>query len=71
MHEPARYTVIVRFGEFDSETCYEARVKELPDIVEYADSYQEVYELALDSIATTAQLLEEQGREMPLPTAGA
>lgn len=69
MIESARYNINVRFGEFDSEVCYEARVKELPDIAEYADSYQEAYELALDSIATTAELMAEQGRKMPEPQA--
>lgn len=67
MNESASYNITVRFGEFDGESCYEARVKELPDITEYADSFQEAYELALDSITTTANLLAEIGRTMPAP----
>lgn len=52
------------------ELCFEAKVKELPDLAEYADSWQEAYELALDAIDTTATLLAEQGRDMPVPASG-
>lgn len=61
------YSITVRYGDFDSEVCFEARVKELPDLVEYADSWQEAYELALDAIETTAAIFAEQRRGMPRP----
>lgn len=67
MIDATAYTISIRRAEFDGEDCYEARVKELPDLAEYADSYTEAYELALDAIETTATLLEEQGRRMPAP----
>lgn len=67
MNKSASYNITVRFGEFDGDAYYEARVKELPDIAEYADSFQEAYELALDSITTTANMLAEIGRKMPEP----
>lgn len=61
------YNISVRKGCFDGEVFYEAKVKELPDVAEYADSYQEAYLLAIDTIETTAIALNEQGRVMPLP----
>tara|TARA_R110000823_G_scaffold310534_1_gene435494 strand:+ start:3404 stop:3880 length:477 start_codon:yes stop_codon:yes gene_type:complete len=61
------YNITVRQGIFEGEECFEARVKELPDIAEYGDSHVEAYELALDSIETTAAVLNEKGRKMPLP----
>jgi predicted HicB family RNase H-like nuclease len=61
------YNITVRQGIFEGEKCFEARVKELPDIAEYGDSHVEAYELALDSIETTAEVFEEKGRKMPQP----
>jgi|SRR5690625_2239758 len=61
------YGIIVRKDVFEGEECYEARIHELPDLVEYADSAAEAYELAVDSIFTTAQILAEQNRTMPAP----
>ncbi len=67
MNDPRAYNVSVRRGVFDGEELFEARVRELPDVAEYADTYQEAYDLAVDSIATTAVALAEAGREMPAP----
>ncbi|TFH72254.1 toxin-antitoxin system HicB family antitoxin [Gammaproteobacteria bacterium LSUCC0112] len=61
------YSITVRYGNFDGEICFEATVKELPDLAEYADSWHEAYELALDAIETTAAIFAEQGRVMPQP----
>ncbi|MCL1481086.1 MULTISPECIES: toxin-antitoxin system HicB family antitoxin [unclassified Marinobacter] len=61
------YNITVRQGLFEGEECFEARVKELPDIAEYGDSHVEAYELALDSIETTAEFFKEKGRKMPQP----
>ena len=68
MIEAAEYSISVQLGDFDGERCFEARVKELPDIAEYADTWQEAYELALDAIEITASALAEQGRTMPAAT---
>lgn len=62
------YTISVRKDEFDGEELYEARVKELPDIIEYADSFEEAYDLAVDTIETTAAHFAEIGRSLPPPT---
>ncbi len=60
------YNITVRRGEFDGEVLFEARVKELPDLAEYADTYEEAYALAVDAIETTAEALAQNGRSMPL-----
>lgn len=71
MIDATAYTISIRRGEFDGERCFEACVKELPDLAEYADSYAEAYELAVDAIETTAAFMAERGRQMPAPTASA
>ncbi len=60
------YNITVRRGEFEGEILYEARVKELPDLVEYGETYQEAYGLALDAIETTATVLAEKGLALPV-----
>ncbi len=65
MNDARNYSISIRFGSFDGEDCFEARVRELPDVVEYADSYTDAYELALDTIATTAKMYSEKGLSMP------
>lgn len=67
MIDPTKYTITVRKGLFHNEECFEARVSELPDVVEYADSFDEAYALAIDTIETTAAIFEEQGKTMPEP----
>lgn len=59
MFDSNRYTITIRRAEFDGKTLYEAKVKELPDVAEYAESYEEAYALVLDSIETTAQVFAE------------
>ena len=61
------YNISVRKGDFDGEVLFEARIKELPDVAEYADSYEEAYSLAIDTLETTAEVFLEQGKVMPLP----
>jgi len=61
------YNITVRRDEFEGETLYEARVKELPDLIEYGETFEEAYELALDTINTTAEVMAEKGRAMPAP----
>ena len=67
MIDPSKYTITVRKGLFDNEECFEARVAELPDVAEYADSFDEAYTLAIDTVQSTAVIFEQQGRAMPLP----
>ena len=52
--DPYAYNITVRRAMFEGEVCFEARVKELPDLIEYADTADEAYALAVDGIETTA-----------------
>ena len=67
MIDASKYTITVRKGYFDNEECFEARIAELPDVAEYADSFEEAYLLAIDTIEVTAELFAETGRSMPTP----
>lgn len=67
MIDASNYNITVRKGFFDGEICYEARVAELPDVAEYADSFEEAYALAIDTIETTAEIFAAQGKPMPAP----
>lgn len=62
---PHAYNISVRRDTFDGEALFEARVKELPDVAKYGETYQEAYELAVDTIETAAIAFAEQGRTLP------
>jgi len=69
---PYNYSITVRRVKGgENDPCFEAKVRELPDVAEYADSFQEAYELAIDTIETTALVLAEQGQKMPQPAPAA
>lgn len=61
------YGVMIRRDNFEGETLFEARVRELPDLVTYGDSYDEAYELMIDAIETTGEVFAESGRTLPPP----
>jgi predicted HicB family RNase H-like nuclease len=67
MIDPHAYNITVRRGDFEGEMCFEARVKELPDLAEYGDTFEEAYQLAIDAIETTAEIFAEKGKSMPVP----
>lgn len=64
---PQDYGITIRRIIDNNDACFEARIRELPDVAEYADSFEEAYALAVDAVETTAQALAEQGRSMPVP----
>lgn len=66
--DPHAYNISIRRDSFDGETLFEARVKELPDLLEYGESYQETYDLVVDSIETAAAAFAEKGRAFPAAT---
>lgn len=66
--DPHAYNISIRRDNFDGEVLFEARVKELPDLVEYGESYQEAYDLVVDSIETAAAAFAEKGRTFPAAT---
>ena len=65
--DPYAYNITVRGCEFEGEPLFEARVKELPDVREFAESAQQAYSLAIDTIETAAAMFAETGRPFPLP----
>jgi len=67
MRNAEEYTVSVRREYIEGEYLYVARVEELPDVEEYAESFEEARELALDTIRTTQEVFEKQGRTFPAP----
>lgn len=61
------YSITVRKGVFEGEECFEARVREFPDLTEYADSFDEAYDLAIDAIETTIAIFQEKNKPVPTP----
>lgn len=61
----SEYSIIIRSVVVDGESLFQATIKELPDIAEYGETYADAYELAVDSIKTTAAIFSEKGRAMP------
>ena len=64
---PHDYGITIRRIMEEEGVCFEARIRELPDVAEFADTFEEAYALAIDAIVTTAEALAEQGRSMPAP----
>ena len=61
------YNITIRQIEVDGQELFEARVRELPDVVDFGETWEEAYELVVDTIETTAEAMVEQGRRMPEP----
>lgn len=66
-YDPHDYTISIQKVRIDGDDFFESTIKELPDASMYGESPHEAYELAIDTIETTASMLEEVGREMPAP----
>ena len=62
---PHAYNITVQEFVFEGEALFEARVKELPDVREYAESAQEAYELAIDTIETAASDIRRNEPAVP------
>ncbi len=63
--DPHAYNITIRRDTFEGEVLFEARVKELPDVAEYGETYEEAYGLAMDTIETAAKAFAEQRRAFP------
>lgn len=61
------YGIAVRKTVIDGESFFEATVRELPDLTEYGETYQEAYDLAIDAIETVADMYASAGRVFPSP----
>lgn len=68
MTAPERYNINLRRVSIDGEMLYEARVREFPDATEYAETAQEAYELALDTVEASLEILQDQGKAPPTPS---
>jgi len=68
MIAPERYNINLRRVSIDGEMLYEARVREFPDATEYAETAQEAYDLALDTVEASLEILQEQGKAPPNPS---
>ncbi|MDN5923979.1 MAG: type II toxin-antitoxin system HicB family antitoxin [Xanthomonadales bacterium] len=67
MIDPHAYGIEVRRRNIDGDVMFEARIHELPDIAEYADTLEDAYALAVDAILSTADVLAQRGQTMPGP----
>ena len=65
--DPLEYNIITRRVVVDGQTLFEARVKEFPDVREYAEDLMEAYELIVDTIQSTAEVFEGLNRALPDP----
>jgi predicted HicB family RNase H-like nuclease len=65
--DPHRYTITIKLVSIEEGDHFEAVVAELPDLVEYGETYDQAYSLAVDSIATLREAAQEQGRLFPEP----
>ena len=62
------YNITVRQIGADTQVLFEARVRELPDVVDFGETWEEAYGLAVDSIETIAEVMDEHSGSMPQPT---
>jgi len=65
--DPHNYTITIKRVVEDGEHLFLATVKELPHVAEYGDSFDEVYELALDAINVLRDMASEMGHQFPEP----
>lgn len=67
MLDPYEYSIIIKKVVIDGKRLFGATVQELPDVIEYGNTYQETYELAIDTITTAAQMCAEANIPFPEP----
>jgi predicted RNase H-like HicB family nuclease len=67
--DPHRYTITIKLVTLEEGDYFQAVVAELPDLVEYGESYEQAYSLAVESIADLNAAATEQGRPFPSPMA--
>ncbi|MGC1953831.1 MAG: toxin-antitoxin system HicB family antitoxin [Gammaproteobacteria bacterium] len=65
--DPAAYTIVIRRVREGDEFLFRGRVKELPDVETYGETYVETYDLAIDAIEQLHHLTKELGRSFPQP----
>ena len=68
-YTPEEYSILVRQEIIENESIFVARVLEFPDLVDYADSYNEAYLLICESIKFAQEIAIEQNQKTPAPKA--
>lgn len=69
MIDPYEYSITIKKVLIDDESVFEATVLEIPDIVEYGQTYTEAYELAIDTLTAAAAMWADSNRSFPVPYA--
>lgn len=67
MFNAEEYTISVRKERMDGEVYWVARVEELSDIMEFGDSREEAYTLAIDTITVAQEMCISEGTRFPEP----
>lgn len=67
MFNAEEYTISVRREMMDGESYWVARVEELPDILEFGQTKDEAYNLAIDTIITGQEMCLSEGIHFPSP----
>ena len=67
MFDPHEYTITIKKVFVDGEHLFKATIQELPDVVEYGQTYDEAYQLAIDTITTAAAMCAESHTPFPQP----
>ncbi|MBJ8796740.1 type II toxin-antitoxin system HicB family antitoxin [Citrobacter freundii] len=67
MYNAEEYTISVRKERMDEDVYWVARVEELPDILEFGETRDEAYELAIDTINTGQEMCFAEGTHFPSP----
>ena len=67
MDDVLSYEIIIREGDFEDGDRFEARVKELPNLLVYTETYEDAYLDIQDLIELTAESCAKDGKAMPKP----
>lgn len=67
MYHPSDYTISIKREIIEGELVFVARVAELPDLEDYADSFQVAYELMCETIELSQAAFIYQGLPFPAP----
>lgn len=67
MRDPRDYNISLRQIGTSDEPLFEARVREFPDAIDYAEDREEAYELVIDTIEASLEVLQERGKQPPEP----
>lgn len=65
--DPTAYAISVQRVTEDGHRLFRATIRELPHVIDYGDTADEAYSLAIESIANLAKMAQEAGRDFPPP----